>query len=84
MKMNYTGHEVYECAGVAGYTKKFVFQWFNSCYGPFVFHLCIILYNFLVCNIVLNLYVKQMFYVVSVRYIYIYIFIIPLLCHFTI
>ena len=24
---------------------------------PFVFHLCIILYNFFVCNILLNLYV---------------------------
>ena len=29
----------------------------NSCYKPFVFHLCIILYNFLVCNILLKLYV---------------------------
>ena len=57
MKLNNTGHEVYKCAKVAGNTKKFVFQWFISCYRPFVFHLCIILYNFLVCNIVLNLYV---------------------------
>ena len=45
---------------------------------PFVFHLCIILYNFYVCNILLNLYVILLllcyyFYVVSVRYIYIYI-----------
>ena len=47
-------------------------------YKSFVFHLWIILYficisfailyNFIVCNILLNLYV--MFYVVSVRYIY--------------
>ena len=67
MKLNHTGHEVYKkCARVAGHTKKFVFQWFNSCYRPFVFHLCIILYNFLVCNVLLNLYV----YVISVRYIY--------------
>ena len=57
MKLNHTGHEVYKCARVAGHTKKFVFQWFNSCYRPFVFHLCIILYNFLVCNVLLNLYV---------------------------
>ena len=38
---------------------RFVFQWFNSCYRSFLFHLCIILYNFLVCN----LYVIYMFYV---------------------
>ena len=66
MKLNHTGHEVYKCARVAGHTKKFVFQWFNSCYRPFVFHLCIILYNFLVCNILLNLCV------VSVRYMFRY------------
>ena len=52
---------------VAGHTKKFVFQWFNSFYRPFVFRLCIILYNFLVCKILLNLYFIQMFYFVSVR-----------------
>ena len=50
--------------------KKFVFQWFTSCYRPFVFHLCIILYNFLICNILLNLYVVSMFYVVCKIYIY--------------
>ena len=66
MKLIHTGHEVQKCAKVPGHTKKFVFQWFNSCYRPFVFHFCIILYNFLVCNILLNLYV----YVISVRYIY--------------
>ena len=47
--MNHTGHEVYKCARVTGHTNKFVFQWFNSCYRSFLFHLCIILYNFLVC-----------------------------------
>ena len=51
MKLHHTGHEVYKCARVAGDTKKFGFQWFNSCYRPFVFHLCKILYNFLVCNV---------------------------------
>ena len=55
MKLNHTGHEVYKCARVASHTKKFVFQWFNRCYRAFVFHLCIILYNFLVCNKVLSL-----------------------------
>ena len=50
MKLNHSGHEVYKCARVAGHTEKFVFQCFNSCYGPFVFDLCIILYNFLVCK----------------------------------
>ena len=73
-ELNHTGHAVYKCARVAGHTKKFVFQWFNSCYRPFVFHLCTNLYNFLVCKIISsNLYVINMFYVVSVRYIYIYV-----------
>ena len=54
-----------------GHSKKFVFQWFNSCYRPFVFHMCLIRYNFLAYNILLNLYLyKIMFYVASVRYIY--------------
>ena len=67
MKLSHIGHEVYKCVRVAGHTKKFVFQQL-AVYRPFVLHLCIILYNFLVCNILLNLYVIQMFYVVSVRY----------------
>ena len=46
MKLNHTVHEVYKCARVAGHTKKFVFQWFSSCYRPFVFHLCKLLFNF--------------------------------------
>ena len=49
MKLNHTGHEVYKCARVAGHTNKFVFQWFNSYYRLFLLHLCIILYNVLVC-----------------------------------
>ena len=59
--------------------KSLFFSGFNLClYRSLVFHLCIILYficislvilyNFIVCNILMNLYV--MFYVVSVRYIY--------------
>ena len=40
-----------------GHTKKFVFQWFNSCYRPFVFHLCIILYNFLSIYIYIYIYI---------------------------
>ena len=55
MKLNHNGHEVYKCARVGGHTEKFVFPWFNSCYRPFIFHLCIILYNFLVCNILLEI-----------------------------
>ena len=46
MKLNHTGHEVFKYAKVAGHTKKFVFQWFSSCYRPFVFHLCKLLFNF--------------------------------------
>ena len=58
MKLNHTGHEVYKCDRVPGHNNKFVFQWFDSCYRPFVFHLCIVLYTFLVCNILsLNFYV---------------------------
>ena len=57
MKLIHTGHEVCKWARVAGHSKNFVFQWFNSCDRSFVFHLCIILYNFLVRNILLNLYV---------------------------
>ena len=52
--MNHTGHELYKCARVTGHTNKFVFQWFNSCYRSFLFHLCIILY-FLFA--ILNFYV---------------------------
>ena len=47
--------KVYKCARVGGHTEKFVFPWFNSCYRPFIFHLWIILYNFLVCNILLEI-----------------------------
>ena len=36
MKLNNTGHKVYKRARIAGHTEKFAFQWFNSCYTPFV------------------------------------------------
>ena len=72
MKLNHDGYEVYKCARVAGHTQKFVYQCFNSCYRAFVFHLCIILYNFLVCNILLNLYVISWTVLCCICKIYIY------------
>ena len=76
MKLNHTGHEVYKCARVACHTKKFGFQWFNSFYRPFVFHLYKILYNFLVCNIYTQFefvcYINALCCIFMI-YIYIYI-----------
>ena len=54
-----TGHELFKCARVTSHTTKFVFQWFNSCDKSFLFKQFVHNSVFLVCNILLNLYVAH-------------------------